>query len=108
MDFHTFGTLLPLATAASTLQAFYEDIAYLAATTLSSTATRYLIRMGKIDLEIRSQMGDIPWTVVVSFANAMLDITKKGFTNTYQVNFINRATGKLVTMSMWIGTVRWG
>lgn len=108
IDFHTFYTLLPMATAASTLQSFYEDIAYLAATATSSTATRYLYRMGKIDLEIRSQMGEIPWAVVVGFANTMRELAKRGFTNTYQVNFINRTTGKLLTISLWVGTVRWG
>ena len=107
-DFHVFATVLPLATAASTLQSFYEDIALHAATTLSSPAARYFIRLGRVDLEIRSQIGDIPWTVVVGFANAMRDLVKMGFTNTYQVNFVNRATGKLLTMSLWVGTVRWG
>ena len=108
VDFHTFYTLLPLATAASSLQAFYEDIAYRAATTRSSTGTRYFYRMGKMDLEIRSQMGDIPWTLVIAFANSMRELVKRGFTNTYQINYINRATGKLLTVSLWVGTVRWG
>lgn len=108
VDLHTFYTLLPWETAASTLQTFYEDVAYLAATTLTSTATRYLIRMGKIDLEVRSQLGDIPWTVVMRFANMMRDLVKRGFTNTYQINFVDRITGKLITMSLWVGTVRWG
>lgn len=108
IDFHIFSTLLPLETAASTLQSFYEDTAYRAATTLSSQSWRYLIRHGQIDLEIRSQMGDIPWTFVIGFANAMLDLSKRGFTNTYQINYVNRITGKLLTISLWIGTVRWG
>ena len=108
VDFHAFSTLLPVESAASTLQFFYEDIAYLAATTLSPPAWRYLIRQGKMDLEIRSQEGNIPWMVVASFANVMRELSMRGFTNTYQVNYINRETGKLVTMSLWVGTVRWG
>lgn len=108
VDFHAFNALLPVETAASTLQSFYEDTAYLAATTLSTPAWRYLIRQGKLDLEIRSQEGNIPWMVVATFANIMREMSKKGFTNTYQVNYINRETGKLLTMSLWVGTVRWG
>lgn len=108
VDFHAFNTLLPVEIAASTLQSFYEDIAYLAATTLSTPTWRYLIRQGKLDLEIRSQEGNIPWMAVVAFANGMRELSTRGFTNTYQVNYINRETGKLLTMSLWIGTVRWG
>ena len=108
VDFHAFSTLLPVEIAASTLQSFYEDIAYLASTTLSPPAWRYLIRKGKLDLEIRSQEGNIPWMVVAAFANLMRELSTRGFTNTYQVNYINRETGKLVTMSLWVGTVRWG
>ena len=108
IDFHTFYTLLPMATAASKLQSFYEDIAYLAATTKSSTSTRFFYRMGTIDLEIRSQMGEIPRAMVIAFANSMRELTKRGFTNTYQVNYINKATGQLLTVSLWVGVVRWG
>lgn len=108
VDFHAFNTLLPIETAASTLQSFYEDIAYHAATTSSTPTWRYLIRQGKLDLEIRSQEGNIPWMVVVAFANVMRELSTRGFTNTYQVNYINRETGKFLTISLWIGTVRWG
>ena len=107
-DFHIFGTLLPPTTAAATLQSFYEDVAYLAATTAMAPGRRYLVRVGQIDLEIRSNVGDVPFAVVIAFANSMRELTTRGFTNVYQVNFIKRATGRFLTMSLWIGTVRWG
>jgi len=108
VDFHAFQTLLPLSTAAATLLSFYEDIAATAATTTVSTADRYLFRVGQITLEIRSALGAFPLVEVVRFANWMRANTKRGFTGTYQVNFVHRATGKLVTMSLWIGILRWG
>ena len=108
IDCHFFNTLLPLETAASKLQAFYEGVAVAAFTTQLAPSDRYLIRLGTIDLEIRSQMGDIPWTYVIGFANAMRELTRMGLTNTYQINYIHRATGRFVTMSLWIGVVRWG
>lgn len=108
IDWHIFHTLLPLENAASKLQSFYEDVAFKAATTLMTPSDRYLIRLGAIDLEVRSQVGDIPWTFVIGFANAMRHLATRGFTNTYQINYVHRVTGKLVTMSLWVGTVRWG
>lgn len=108
VDFHAFHTLLPLSTAAATLLSFYEDIAATAATTTVSTADRYIFRVGQITLEIRSTLSAIPLVEVVGFANWMRENTKRGFTGTYQVNFVHRATGKLVTMSLWIGILRWG
>lgn len=108
IDCHIFHTLLPLETAVSKLQSFYEEVALAAVMTQLTPSDRYLIRLGTIDLEIRSQMGDIPWTFVISFANSMRELSKMGFSNTYQINYINRATGQLLTMSLWIGVVRWG
>ena len=108
IDIHIFNTLLPLESAASKLQAFYEGVAVAAFATRLTPSDRYLIRLGTIDLEIRSQMGDIPWTFVISFANAMREMSRMGFTNTYQINYINRVTGQFLTMNLWIGVVRWG
>ncbi len=108
IDFHAFHTFLPLSTAAATLLSFYEDIAVTAAITTVSTADRYIFRVGQITLEIRSALGAIPLVEVVAFANWMRENTKRGFTGTYQVNFVHRATGKLMTMSLWIGILRWG
>lgn len=108
IDFHAFNTLLPLSTAAATLQSFYEDIAAAAATTTISTAERYMFRVGQITWEVRSALGAIPLMEVVGLANWMREHTKRGFTGTYQVNFVHRGTGKLVTMSLWIGILRWG
>lgn len=108
VDFHAFHTLLPLCTAAATLMSFYEDIAAKAATTAVSTADRYLFRVGQITLEIRSALGALPLVEVVRFANWMRENTKRGFSGTYQMSFVHRETGKLVTMSLWIGILRWG
>lgn len=108
IDFHAFHNVLPLATAAATLLSFYEDIAAIAATTTVSTADRYICRVGQITLEIRSALGVFPLVEVVGFANWMRENTKRGFIGTYQVNFVHRNTGKLVTMSLWVGILRWG
>lgn len=108
IDFHAFHTVLPTTTAAATLLSFYEDIAAMAATTTISATDRLYFRVGQITLEMRSALGTIPLVEAVRFANWMRENTNKGFTGTYQVNFVHRATGKLVTMSLWIGILRWG
>lgn len=108
LDFHAFHTLLPDLTAASTLLSFYEDVAAKAATTTTSIADRSLFRAGEITLEVRSALGAVPWVEVIAFANWMRENTKRGFTGTYQINFVHRRSGKLLTMSLWVGILRWG
>ena len=108
IDFHAFHTLLPQLTAASTLMSFYEEVAAIASTTTNPVTDRFLFRTADITLEVRSALGAVLWADVIAFANWMRDNTSKGFTGTYQVNFVHRPTGKLLTMSLWIGILRWG
>ena len=108
LDFHAFHTLLPFSTAATALLSFYEEIAAFAATSTSRTAERYLLRVGEITLEVRSGLGALPWADLVAFANWMRENTKRGFTGTYQLNFVHRPTGNMLTMSLWVGVLRWG
>ena len=108
LDFHAFHTFLPQLTAASTLMSFYEEVAAIASTTTSPITDRLFFRTSGITLEIRSALGAVPWAEVIRLANWMRDNTNRGFTGTYQVNFVHRPTGKLLTMSLWIGILRWG
>lgn len=108
IDLHAFNTLLPIATAASSLTSFYEDIAEKAATTALHVAERYYLRLGEITLEIRSALGAVPWSAVAAYANWMRENTKRGFTGTYVINFVHKPTGKLLTMKLLIGILRWG
>lgn len=106
IDHHDFQSLLPLTTAAASLQDFYEDIAAFAANTLSPPLHTYHFWMGEILLEImgpRDSGETISWRVVTAFAAEMVSLTRRGYANTYQINFIHRPTGRMVTCSLWIG-----
>lgn len=107
LDYHDFTCLLPLATAAAELINFYENVAGYASVTDLATAQRYRLWMGEILMEAMAPDGyDIPWAMVQSFANWMLERTRRGYVNTYQINFIHKATGGLLTFSLWVGYER--
>lgn len=86
------------------MQGFYEDLAAYAATTLAPVSSYYNFRLGGLLLEIMAPPRVIvEWTLVQQFALTMLKLTKSGYTNTYQINFVNRPTGKMVTFSLYTG-----
>ena len=99
--------MLPIDTAAAVMQDFYEDLAAYAATTLTPASPSYHLRLGQILLEVVAPSSIIvQWAVVQHFAMDMLRLTKNGYTNTYQINFIHRSTGMLVTFSLYTGVLR--
>lgn len=107
LDHHDFTCLLPLASAAAELLGFYEDLAAFAATTDNAPAETYRMWVGEIMLEVMAPSGyKITWLDVQHFANEMIGLTKRGYVNTYQVNFIHRTTGMLVTFSLYVGYMR--
>ena len=108
IDFHAFHTLLPSLSATSTLLTFYAEIIMKATITKDEIAERSLFRLGELTLEIQSALGAVPWSEIIAFATWMQGNTVRGFTGVYQVNFVYRPTGKLVTMSLWAGLLRWG
>lgn len=104
VDHHDFTCMLPTSTAAAVMQDFYEDLAAYAATTLAPASPDYRLWLGRILLEIIAPPGIIvEWIVIQQFALDMLRLTKRGYTNTYQINFIHRPTGMMVTFSLYIG-----
>lgn len=107
VDHHDFSCMLPIGTAAAVLQEFYEDLARFAATTLSPASDDYQLWFGQIMLEIRAQPTMIvEWLMVQRFALDMLSLTTRGYTNTYQINFIHRPTGQMITFSLYTGLLR--
>ena len=107
VDHHDFTCMLPISTAAAMMQGFYEDIAALAATTLIPASHYYQLRVGQIMLEITAPPRMVvEWILVQQFALDMLRMTKRGYTNTYQINFIHRPTGSMMTFSLYTGLLR--
>lgn len=89
------------------MQHFYENIAAFAATTLEPASHNYQIWVGQIMLEITATTRTVvDWIVVQQFALDMLRMTKRGYTNTYQINFVQRPTGKMMTFSLYTGLLR--
>ena len=106
-DHHDFSCLLPISSAAVELRDFYEQVVVYAALTGESPSNRFSLSMGEIKLEIIGAVGTIvPWVTVQNFANRMIEMTKRGYINTYQINFIHRATGTLVTFNLYVGYIR--
>lgn len=107
VDYHDFTCVLPIGTAAAIMQDFYEDLAAYAATTLTPVSYGYQIWLGQLMLEIMAPPSFIVnWKLVQTFALDMLKMTRRGYTNTYQINFIHRPTGMLVTFSLYTGLLR--
>ena len=107
VDHHDFSCMLPIGTAAAVLQDFYENLALFAATTLRPASNDYQLWFGQMMLEIRSQPTMIvEWRIVQCFALDMLSLTTRGYTNTYQINFIHTPTGKMITFSLYTGLLR--
>ena len=107
VDHHDFHCMLPLATAAATLQDFYRQVAALAATTLTPALRHYQICFGQIMLDVASHPSSIiDWEIVQHFALQMVRFTQLGYTNTYQINFIHQPTGNMVTFSLYTGLRR--
>ena len=107
VDHHDFTTMLPIDTAAAILQQFYEDLAAFAAVTATPAARGHHIHLGQVLLEIMGPPGFVvSWMTIREFALDMLRLTKRGYTNTYQINFIHRATGRMITFSLYVGFQR--
>jgi len=107
VDYHDFTCLLPVSTAAATLQSFYEDLAGYAALTTEPLSERIQIWLGDITLEVSAPIGtNVEWISIQGFAMEMLEMTKRGYTNTYLINFVHRPSGKLVTFSLLVGAIR--
>ena len=107
VDHHDFTCMLPIDTAAAILQDFYEDLAAFAAVTLTPAVRCQQIWLGRVVLEIMGPPGFVVnWMMVQEFALDMLRLTKRGYTNTYQINFIHKPTGRLFTFSLYIGLQR--
>ncbi len=63
--------------------------------------------VGNIMMEVMAPSGhDIQWNDVQTFAKWMIELTRRGYINTYQINFVHRATGLLLTFSLWVGYTR--
>ena len=106
IDHHDFTCLLPLSSAAATLQSFYEDVAGYAAIATVPPVERFQFYLGEIWLEVSAPAGcKVDWIIVQRFALDMVAMTKRGYTNTYQTNFVHRPTGKLLTFSLWVGLI---
>lgn len=104
VDHHDFTCMLPIGSAAAIMQDFYEDLAAYAANTLMTASRGYHIWLGQLQLEIMASPNSIvDWRVIQSFALDMLKLSKRGYTNTYQINFIHRPTGMMVTFSLYVG-----
>ena len=104
VDHRDFMCMLPIDTAAAILQNFYEDLAAFAAVTVTPAARGHHIHLGQIVLEIMGPPGFVVgWMTIREFALDMLRLTRRGYTNTYQINFIHRATGRMITFSLYVG-----
>ena len=109
VDHHDFTCVLPVRLAAQMLQDFYESVAGYAAITPVSETSTFQLWLGQIMLEIIAPQGEmVDWLIVQTFALDMLELTKRGYTNTYQINFIHRSTGKMMTFSLYTGLMRGG
>lgn len=107
VDQHDFTCMLPIATAAALMQDFYEELAAYAATTLTPASPSCDLWLGQILLEIVAPPSVVvEWILIQRFALEMLKFTKRGYTNTYQINFIHRPTGMLITFSLYTGMTR--
>ena len=104
VDHHDFTCMLPISAAAAVMQDFYEDLAAYAATTLTPASRGYHIWLGQLLLEVVAPPGFIvDWIIIQQFALDMLRMTKTGYTNAYQINFIHRPTGMMVTFNLYAG-----
>lgn len=107
IDHHDFTCLLPVASAAAELLDFYEDIAAFAALTDIIPLQMYRMWVGDIMMEVMAPSEhDIQWIAVQRFAEWMIELTRRGYINTYQINFVDRTTGLLLTFSLWVGYTR--
>lgn len=107
VDHHDFTCMLPIDTAAAILQNFYEDLAAFAAVTVTPAMRGHQIHLGEVLLEIMGPPGFVvSWMTIREFALDMLRLTKRGYTNTYQINLIHRATGRMITFSLYVGLQR--
>ena len=107
VDHHDFTCLLPISTAAAVMQDFYENLAAYAATTSNPASSSYKLWFGHILLEVLAPPSVIVrWITVQHFALDMLRLTKRGYINTYQINFIHRPSGMMVTFNLYTGLQR--
>ncbi len=107
VDHHDFTCLLPIGSAAADLLDFYEGVAAFAALTNVVPSRSHRICVGNIMLEAMAPAGHvIHWIAVQGFANWMIELTRRGYVSTYQINFIHRTTGLLLTFSLWVGYTR--
>ena len=99
----TWDSFLPTQLAASVLTQFYSLIVDKAITTSFGEPTLFrAFEWDNIRLEFSSDVRDIPWDFVATFAARMADITQRGFTGQFNALYIHLATEQSVRISLMI------
>ena len=82
----TYASLLPVETAAQTLEKFYTAISLRAGFQMVSDHF-YRLRQGQLALEFFCQESPISWILVEDFTRIMAEAAKKGWTGSYSMSY---------------------
>lgn len=87
------GSMVPIITAAQTLEVFYQAVAASARNTWWYTPETdiFIVTQGQIELSFRCSRADIPWQFVGAFAQLMAENVAKGWVETYDSVWMNPA-----------------
>lgn len=107
MVFEPNQLLFPVQAAAEVLEAFYAGVARNSHGAWARNTPRIWLRMGfgALRLVMTSTEGTtIPWDFVTKFALNMLRLAERGYTGTYDANFVDPVVGN----SIWVSLVYCG
>ena len=97
----TYASMLPIASAAATLERFYTGVMRRARYP-TPEGHFYRLRSGQLALEFFCRQAPIPWLLVENFARTMAAGTTQGFTGRYEMYYIHIENGLTVAISLYV------
>ncbi|CAF9912594.1 MAG: hypothetical protein HETSPECPRED_000982 [Heterodermia speciosa] len=109
LDFYAYDWgYLPVASASTILQTFYQKIFELAMSLSGPVPKHAVLSFGQLDLEIASSSGVVAWESVAAFAAHMLRTAQRGYTNSYHCHMTNMAAGVYISFNLYVKAMRQG
>ena len=103
LDFYDYDWgYLPVRTASTILQVFYQKIFELAISTRGPIPDHAVLSFGQLDLEVVSNSGAVAWESVAAFAAHMLRTAQRGYTNSYHCHMTNMAAGVYISFNLYV------
>ncbi|KAL9001612.1 MAG: hypothetical protein Q9188_005415 [Gyalolechia gomerana] len=101
MDNH--AAYLPPSSAARDLEAFYTSLQTVALQPINFSPEHYFAhRINRVLITFHSRGTTMPWSLILRFANGMLEFTRRGYTSAYRMRFRHSVYGFVLEVTLTV------